>query len=114
MPARPAGSLRCARTPLDRPENAGAQDIAEVIERYPSGALQYQRLDGGAPEAPDVPPSIRATRNGPYLVRGAVELMDADGEVVQVLNRAALCRCGQSGNKPFCDNSHLRVEFEAE
>ena len=96
-----------------RPENAPADEIAEVIQRCPSGALQYQRLDGGAPEVADDPPAIFPLPNGPYYVRGAIELLDDDGNVL-VLNRAALCRCGHSGNKPFCDNSHLDVGFRTQ
>jgi uncharacterized Fe-S cluster protein YjdI len=96
-----------------RPENATADEIAEVIHRCPSGALQYERLDGGPAEAPDETPIIFPSRNGPYYVRGAVELLYND-EILPVINRAALCRCGQSENKPFCDNTHRRIGFEAE
>jgi len=96
-----------------RPENAPADDIAQVIRRCPSGALQYQRLDGGEPEVADVPVTLSPMPNGPYYVRGSIELLDDDDNVL-VLNRAALCRCGQSGNKPFCDNSHLREGFRSE
>jgi uncharacterized Fe-S cluster protein YjdI len=97
-----------------RPENAPADAVAEVIQRCPSGALQYQRLDGGVPEAPDAPATITPVPNGPYFVRGAIELVDGEGNAVDIANRAALCRCGRSGNKPFCDNSHLSAGFEAE
>lgn len=53
---------------------------------------------------------IIATRNGPYKVEdGRVE--DADGNVLKE-GTLFLCRCGQSGNKPFCDGTHSRVAFE--
>ncbi len=51
---------------------------------------------------------------GPLYVRGPIVLKDAAGAVVFEGTRAALCRCGASQNKPFCDNSHLQVGFQAE
>lgn len=95
------------------PENSDADRIAQVIRRCPSGALQYERLDGGPAEVADETPSIVPSRNGPYHVRGDVELIYR-GEVQHIANRAALCRCGHSENKPFCDNTHRRIGFEAE
>jgi CDGSH-type Zn-finger protein len=58
--------------------------------------------------------TIRALKNGPYEVRGAVVIEDyegatfpADGDPVY------LCRCGQSANRPFCDSTHKKVAFQA-
>lgn len=57
---------------------------------------------------------IKVTKNGPYLVSGDVELVDSDGNVVERLAKAALCRCGHSESKPFCDGSHRTFGFEAD
>lgn len=57
---------------------------------------------------------IKVGRNGPYLISGEIELVDADGNVVERLSKAALCRCGHSKSKPFCDGSHREVGFEAD
>jgi CDGSH-type Zn-finger protein len=51
-------------------------------------------------------------RNGPLLVRGRIEVTRDDG-TSEVLPRASLCRCGQSANKPFCDNKHIGIGFRA-
>lgn len=59
-------------------------------------------------------PRIKVTKNGPYIVNGDVELVDSDGNVVERLSKAALCRCGHSKSKPFCDGSHREVGFEAD
>lgn len=99
------------RRPWIMPGGASADEIVAVIERCPSGALHYTRLDGGANEVPNEPVVIEATRNGPLYVRGRVELRTADDSMVVEETRVALCRCGQSNNKPFCDNSHLRTGF---
>lgn len=50
--------------------------------------------------------TIKLMDNGPYLVNGEIELVDAEGNRFETKNQFALCRCGQSHNKPFCDGSH--------
>jgi CDGSH-type Zn-finger protein len=46
------------------------------------------------------------------LVRGRIEVRREDG-TLEVMPRATLCRCGSSANKPFCDNTHIRIAFRA-
>ena len=59
--------------------------------------------------------TINAVPNGPYLVKGPVTLIDSTGERVECKKDVvALCRCGASTTKPFCDASHKRVGFIAE
>lgn len=55
--------------------------------------------------------SITPTPNGPYKVEGA-RLLDADGNELESKDTMMLCRCGRSGNKPFCDGTHSKVGFE--
>lgn len=60
------------------------------------------------------PVEITACPNGPLLVRGDVELVDADGSPIPRSRRTvALCRCGVSTIKPFCDGTHKTVGFRA-
>ncbi len=57
---------------------------------------------------------IRALRNGPYEVKGHVEVTDFEGGRYPGSDDPIyLCRCGRSGNKPFCDGTHKKVGFEA-
>jgi CDGSH-type Zn-finger protein len=49
--------------------------------------------------------------NGPLFIRGRVRIIDPDGRLIREDTRLALCRCGASENKPFCDGSHRRVGF---
>jgi CDGSH-type Zn-finger protein len=53
--------------------------------------------------------------NGPYLIEGEVELLDPTGARVDLAGRPkiALCRCGHSAQKPFCDGAHSRAGFAA-
>jgi CDGSH-type Zn-finger protein len=67
---------------------------------------------GGDPEKPPEHDSITVMPGGPLYVRGLVELRTSDGSVIVEDARLALCRCGQSQNKPFCDNTHLGVAFD--
>lgn len=63
----------------------------------------------------DETPHIQCKVNGPYLIKGPVEIVDPTGQVVTVGagKTAALCRCGGSANKPFCDGTHSKVGFQA-
>ncbi len=57
--------------------------------------------------------SIQVIKNGPYIVKGEVEITDADGNRYPVEKRMALCRCGASTEKPFCDGTHSKIGFQA-
>ncbi len=59
---------------------------------------------------------VKVRENGPYKVTGPIRLMDADGNEYDVGDRGdsiALCRCGGSTTKPFCDGTHSKKGFEA-
>jgi uncharacterized Fe-S cluster protein YjdI/CDGSH-type Zn-finger protein len=99
------------RRPWVLPDEADADLVAEIVERCPSGALLYRRLDGGPQEAPKGA-KVTPIRNGPLLVTGEIEVSREDG-TVETLPRATLCRCGISKHKPFCDNEHLTMDFRA-
>jgi uncharacterized Fe-S cluster protein YjdI/CDGSH-type Zn-finger protein len=106
------GVFNLNRRPWLLPDMAGADEVAEIVRRCPSGALLYKRLDGGPQEDPDGPTTVRPMRNGPLLVAGKIEVRREDG-TIEVLPRATLCRCGESQHKPFCDNRHIAVGFRA-
>jgi uncharacterized Fe-S cluster protein YjdI len=90
---------------------ADADSIAEAVEWCPTGALRYERSDGSPAETADVSGSIEVRPNGPLYLRGSLQVTDANGTVMREATRLALCRCGQSQNKPYCDNSHRAAGF---
>jgi uncharacterized Fe-S cluster protein YjdI len=92
---------------------ATPEEIAAVIRRCPTDALRYRPGPGLPEEQPDMPTTIEPRPNGPLYVRGAIRIVDRRGEVLGEETRVALCRCGASANKPFCDNSHLRINFRS-
>ena len=100
-----------SQRPWIQPANAGADAIVATVEHCPSGALHYERKDGGAVEIPDQRNVVTVCADGPLHVRGDVTITTAGGEITATDMRMALCRCGQSQNKPFCDNSHKAAGF---
>jgi uncharacterized Fe-S cluster protein YjdI len=92
------GVFDTARKPWIDPDAGDADAVADVIRRCPTGALHYTLRDG-EPERPAVPTRVRVPEGGPLLVEGDLELNGAPE------TRAAICRCGESANQPYCDRS---------
>jgi uncharacterized Fe-S cluster protein YjdI len=90
---------------------ADADAVADAVLRCPTGALHFTRTDGGPPEPEPSKVTVTPVRNGPYLVRGAIEIVDATGNLVRRDTRVALCRCGRTKHAPFCDNTHRETGF---
>jgi uncharacterized Fe-S cluster protein YjdI len=100
-----------SRRPWIDPNAASAEDIARAVDSCPSGALRWRRPGREvAPGSPTI--EIRPSPDGPLLVRGRIRVVRPDG-TSEELSRAAFCRCGHSGNKPFCDGTHREVGFRA-
>ena len=58
--------------------------------------------------------TIRCKPNGPLIVQGKIQLLDDSGQEIPLEKETiALCRCGASVRKPFCDGAHSRIDFEA-
>ncbi len=93
--------------PWIHPDEADPDRVIEIIHGCPSGALSYERTDGKPEPVPPVN-LIAIRERGPYAVRADVRLAGAPAGY-----RMTLCRCGASKNKPFCDNSHLAIKFDA-
>jgi CDGSH-type Zn-finger protein/uncharacterized Fe-S cluster protein YjdI len=85
--------------------------ISATILTCPTGALHFCRLDGGRQEEPQAETTVEPRPDGPLFVRGRVRIVDSEGRLIREDTRLALCRCGASANKPFCDGSHRRVGF---
>lgn len=90
---------------------ADADAIARAVLRCPTGALQFVRHDGGAPELPDAPTTLTPIRNGPLYVRGDVEVRALDGHLLRRGTRVSLCRCGLARQIPFCDNTCRKAHW---
>ena len=101
-----------SRKPWVDADAASATAIMGVIERCPSGALKYQFGNGTKSERAAKANSVAVASDGPLHVRGEIAIVrGSDGATVAKDTRVALCRCGQSANKPFCDRSHAKIGF---
>ncbi|HEX6593261.1 MAG TPA: CDGSH iron-sulfur domain-containing protein [Bacillota bacterium] len=56
---------------------------------------------------------IKVNDDGPLLVTGNVDFVDGEGNAFEPKKALALCRCGESANKPFCDGTHTKANFES-
>ena len=92
------------------PDGASKDEIVETIRKCPSGALIYEE-SGKVQSKYHQAPEIQVARDGPYYVRGAIRLEGADFGAGASIEHYALCRCGASRNKPFCDGSHWYAGF---
>lgn len=101
---------------------AGPEEIIKVIDTCPTGALRYS-----LPEGSSVDPAkaagvgninyekshpaivtIRVIANGPLLTEGPVVVVDQNCKKLKEGSKMALCRCGLTGNRPFCDGTHSK------
>ncbi len=125
--------FRPSEQPWIRLDADGADAIAAAIDLCPSGALRYTRTDprtdphpapaGQLEENPAMtadpaqepatpaPAQLTVYPDGPNVLVGRVEIRNGAGELIKAVDRVALCRCGHSENKPFCDSSHKRLGF---
>lgn len=90
------------------PDRATPEEVEELAHNCPSGAIQFERLDGRPGEQGPVVNTARVRENGPLALHAPLTVA---GEAVGY--RATLCRCGASKNKPYCDGSHTAAGFAA-
>ncbi|MEQ1801443.1 MAG: CDGSH iron-sulfur domain-containing protein [Gammaproteobacteria bacterium] len=90
------------------PDRATPDEVAELAHNCPSGAIQYDRLDGGPGETGPVVNTVHVRENGPLAIHAPLQIAGQPAGY-----RATLCRCGASKNKPFCDGSHSGAGFAA-
>jgi CDGSH-type Zn-finger protein/uncharacterized Fe-S cluster protein YjdI len=96
--------------PWIRPDGSDAAQVIAVIQRCPTGALSVKQADGTDPEVADAHNSVTVDADGPLYLRGRIAFIN-DAPGTPPAPRIALCRCGASNNKPFCDRSHVAAEF---
>ncbi len=100
------------RQPWCQPDLVPGEEVMEVVRRCPSGALSFTTKEGGAAERAAPRNTVQVSYNGPYFVQGELAIEGAPEDMPGIRFRAALCRCGESRNKPFCDNSHEAAGFK--
>jgi CDGSH-type Zn-finger protein/uncharacterized Fe-S cluster protein YjdI len=98
--------------PWIQPERGDPEHLAQVVRRCPTGALTLRFVDNRVAETPDAHNTATLAADGPIYLRGRI-VYGGSGEHASIVEytRIALCRCGASRNKPFCDNSHRQASF---
>jgi uncharacterized Fe-S cluster protein YjdI len=103
-----------AEKPWIKPENASTEAIINQVNQCPSGALSYFMNNNQQPALEETTSSetiIEVSANGPLLVYGNINIKDHQGNETRKSKVTAMCRCGHSANKPFCDGSHVKNNF---
>jgi CDGSH-type Zn-finger protein len=103
--------FRMNAEPWIDPDAAAVDQVIATIGKCPSGALSYA-LGGMEKQMPARPPMVTVTNDGPYAVSGGIELADVRFGEGASREHYALCRCGGSKNKPFCDGTHWHIGFK--
>lgn len=101
------------KRPWITPEGASTERIIQQVKKCPSGALSYyMNRDAGEGQVKvEAETIVETAPNGPLLVYGNVTVKDKAGNLSKKNNVTAFCRCGASGNKPYCDGSHQKIGF---
>ena len=95
-------------------EGASSDKIMEQVKRCPSGALSYYTNDDASADKPQVSVErvVEVVQNGPLMVFGNLTIKHNDGTTSRENRVTAFCRCGGSGNKPYCDGTHKKIDFK--
>lgn len=100
------------RDPWCKPDLTTVDNVVDVVKRCPTGAITFESTDSTVVEKAETENTVTVSYQGPYFVRGDLMIDGVADDMPGVRYRAALCRCGASKNKPFCDNSHETIGFK--
>ena len=92
------------------------EEIVDQVNKCPSGALSIvqnedKKMQETAAESSNTT-KVKVVKGGPLMVEGSLAITLPDGEVAEKEGMTALCRCGASAKKPYCDGSHSKIEFD--
>jgi uncharacterized Fe-S cluster protein YjdI len=104
------------KRPWIDPNGADAQRIRDQVGRCPSGALSINVKNKNMSDQKPTENAIemKPVPDGPVMIQGNLKWTNKQGEEQIIEGPCALCRCGSSENKPFCDGSHNKIGFKAE
>lgn len=98
-------------------DNGSTEEIKNQIRKCPSRALSYymndpERKEEEITDEVTEGTSMEVLENGPLIVHGTIEVLDKEGNSETNNRITALCRCGASEKKPYCDGAHSKVGFK--
>jgi uncharacterized Fe-S cluster protein YjdI len=89
--------------------------IVSQVKQCPSGALSFffgEKKEAEPTQSTEIETQLEVRPNGPLMVYGNIEIKFKDGRVEKKQKNTAFCRCGSSQNKPYCDGSHKKINFQ--
>ena len=99
--------------PWINPNGASTERIIEQVKACPSRAISFYMNNTVEKSERVISETIAETiPNGPLLLYGNIIVKDSEGNQTQKNKVTAFCRCGASGNKPYCDGSHAKIDFK--
>ncbi|MFT5883850.1 MAG: putative Fe-S cluster protein YjdI [Arcticibacterium sp.] len=93
-------------------EKASTAELKAQIAKCPSAALAYVPASSIPKEKNNASVEIEVMENGPLLAHGIIKIKGKDFKATSNGKVTAFCRCGASGNKPYCDGSHIKSNFK--
>lgn len=102
------------KRPWVNPQGADTEKIVAQVKKCPSGALSYfmnEEAESGQVQV-EAETIVETVPNGPLMVYGNVTVKDANGTLTKKNKATAFCRCGGSSNKPYCDGTHRKINFQ--
>lgn len=98
-------------------QGAATEKIIQQVRRCPSGALSYYRNNSANTDKHPVAETtemvkVEVSPKGPYIINTACIIKHPDGREEVKNGQVALCRCGSSNSKPYCDGRHQEINFE--
>jgi uncharacterized Fe-S cluster protein YjdI len=101
------------KRPWINAEGASTEAIVKQIDNCPSGALGYYFAEQKEKSSGDVMSEqlVEVVPNGPLMVYGNLQVKLPNGQIKNQSKVSAFCRCGGSQNKPFCDGTHKKIDF---
>ena len=97
------------RKPWIKVDEATTEELKATIDKCPSGALSYYMTAEGATDSEPLNSQgmeVEIMDPGPALIKGKIQVTHADGSTEEKDGVTAICRCGKTGNSPYCDGSH--------
>lgn len=95
---------------------AKTEKIIDQVCKCPSGALSYvlneEKESTSKEHIESIEHVVEVTENGPLLIYGTIKVKDSEGNETVKNKTTAFCRCGGSKNKPYCDGTHVKINFK--
>lgn len=100
------------RDPFGDPDRVDVEEADRISRRCPSGAIAWTDNSGEREEPAEAENTVTVVPSGPLYIRGDLTIKGVPDQAGNTHRRVALCRCGKSKNKPFCDKSHVEAGFD--